>query len=188
MGLHYFTQSIVTHFYVSASIILHTLLQSVSGKPNSASSPYQVPTLARMEPLTEAKTKEVFEEITPEMYNLIIEANIKNQTAGPIATAWDAALRRSAASASASATANGAALVTPRTRNFWEKAAEAGADTESSIVFVEPVSASLTDDGEVQLPRVPSTPRLGRRGLSSSPTKGQSPVRRASFGPAAGEI
>lgn len=188
MGLHYFTQSIVTHFYVSASIILHTLLQSVSGKPNSASSPYQVPTLARMEPLTEAKTKEVFEEITPEMCNLIIEANIKNQTAGPIATAWDAALRRSAASASASATANGAPSVTPRTRNFWEKAAEAGADTESSIVFVEPVSASLTDDGEVQLPRVPSTPRLGRRGLSSSPTKGQSPVRRASFGPAAGEI
>ena len=138
-----------------------------------------------MEPLTQAKTKEVFEEITPEMCNLIIEANIKNQTAGPIASAWDAALRRAAAAAAASATAGGAAPATPRTRNFWEKAAEASTDTESSIVFVDSASASLTDGGEGELPRVPSTPRLGRRGLSSSPTKGQSPVRK---GLATGEI
>ena len=134
-----------------------------------------------MEPLTQAKTKEVFEEITPEMCNLIIEANIKNQTAGPIANAWDAALRRAAASA----TAGGPVPATPRTRNFWEKAAEAGTDTESSIVFVESASASLTEGGEAQLPRVPSTPRLGRRGVSNSPTKGQSPVRK---GLATGEI
>ncbi len=139
-----------------------------------------------MEPLTQAKSKEVFEEITPEMCNLIIEANIKNQTAGPIANAWDAALRQAAAaSASASAAAGGAAPATPRTRNFWEKAAEAGTDTESSIVIVESASASLDEGGEAQLPRVPSTPRLGRRRLSSSPTKGQSPVRK---GLATGEI
>lgn len=31
------------------------------------------------------------------MYNLVVEANIKNQVAGPVASAWDAALRQDAA-------------------------------------------------------------------------------------------
>lgn len=139
-----------------------------------------------MEPLTEVKSKEIFDEITPEMCNLVIEANIKNHTAGPVANAWDAALRKADAAASLIEKSENAP-VKPRTRNFWE-AAEGGTDTESNIVFVESITTDAADEREGRLARVPSTPRLGRRGLSTSPTKGLSPVRKGSSAVAPGEI
>lgn len=151
-----------------------------------------------MQPLSPTKTKEAFEQLTPEMRNLIIEANIKNQSAGPIANAWDVALRKAdkaAVAASAKTAATTAAKAdgtrtpaTPRTKNFWEKAAGAEEDPESSIVFVDTLGASAiagNDNGEGELRRVPSTPRLGRPDLGSTPTKPHSPVRRGSF---AGEM
>jgi len=48
--------------------------------------------LARMQPLSPSATTEVLELLTPNMQDLIVEANIKNNHAGPIATAWESAL------------------------------------------------------------------------------------------------
>ena len=45
-----------------------------------------------MQPLSPSTTTEVLELLTPNMRDLIVEANIKNNLAGPIATAWEAAL------------------------------------------------------------------------------------------------
>ena len=45
-----------------------------------------------MQPLSPSATTEVLELLTPDMQDLIVEANIKNNHAGPIATAWEAAL------------------------------------------------------------------------------------------------
>jgi hypothetical protein len=187
---------VTDHQKKSASIILHTILHSITPAPKSPEHPYHNPTLARMQPLSPTKTKEAFEQLTPEMRNLIIEANIKNQSAGPIANAWDAALRKAdkaaalvSRKAAATAKAEGTRTpATPRTKNFWEKAAGAQEDPESSMVFVDTLDASAIvgdANGDGGLRRVPSTPRLGRRDLSSSPTKPRSPVRRGSF---AGEI
>jgi len=76
-----------------ASIILHTILQSI--RPSSSSQTvYHDPTLARMRPLSPAATTEVLDLLTPDMQALVVEANIKNNSVGPIATAWEAALRK----------------------------------------------------------------------------------------------
>ena len=73
----------------SASIILHTILQSI--RPASSQT-YHDPTLARMQPLSTSATTETLESLTPDIQALVVEANIKNNHAGPIATAWEAAL------------------------------------------------------------------------------------------------
>lgn len=73
-----------------ASIILHTILQSI--RPASSQTVYHDPTLARMRPLSPSTTTEVLESFTPYMHELIIEANVKNNHVGPIAAAWEAAL------------------------------------------------------------------------------------------------
>jgi len=73
-----------------ASIILHTILRSI--KPASSQTLYHDPTLARMQPLSPSATTEALNLLTPGMQALIVEANIKNNRAGPIATAWEAAL------------------------------------------------------------------------------------------------
>ncbi len=148
-----------------------------------------------MQPLSPSKTAEALNNITPEMHNLVIEANIKNQSAGPVATAWDAALRkvrdkaRSSGSQLPNATADGAP-VTPRSRNFWEK----GVVGEEPVVVLVDVDASVievpgspTTGGSYQLTKMPSTPRV-RSTPSGSPMKNLSPVRRSSFGPGSGEF
>jgi hypothetical protein len=73
----------------SASIILHTILRSI--RPAS-SQIYHDPTLARMQPVSPSAMTEVFELLTPDIQDLVVEANIKNNRAGPIATAWETAL------------------------------------------------------------------------------------------------
>ena len=45
-----------------------------------------------MQPLSPSATTEVLELLTPDMQTLVVEANIKNNRMGPIATAWEAAL------------------------------------------------------------------------------------------------
>lgn len=45
-----------------------------------------------MQPLSPSATTEALELLTPDMQALVVEANIKNNHAGPIATAWEAAL------------------------------------------------------------------------------------------------
>ncbi|PPQ63754.1 hypothetical protein CVT24_004263 [Panaeolus cyanescens] len=77
-----------------ASIILHTLLHSVT--PSTTNKPYHEPTLARMTPLPPKEASETYQKLAPEMYNLVIEANIKNQIAGPVASAWEEAIRADA--------------------------------------------------------------------------------------------
>jgi len=175
-----------------ASIVLHTILQSVSP---ASTEPYHEPTLARMQPLSPSKMAEALNNITPEMRNLVIEANIKNQSAGPVATAWDTALRkvrekgRSDSLQPPNGTMNGAP-VTPRSRNFWEKEVVEEdpvvllADVDASVIEVP---GSLTVGGPYQLTKMPSTPRV-RSTPSGSPTKNHSPVRRSSFGPGSGEF
>jgi len=175
-----------------ASIVLHTILQSVSP---ASTEPYHEPTLARMQPLPPSKTAEALNNITPEMRNLVIEANIKNQSAGPVATAWDTALRKvrektkSGSSQPPTGTTNGAP-VTPRSRNFWEKEVVG----EDSVVVVADVDTSVievpgspTAGGPYQLTKMPSTIRV-RSTPRGSPTKDLSPVRRSSFGPGSGEF
>ena len=45
-----------------------------------------------MQPLSPSATTETLELLTPDIQALVVEANIKNNHAGPIATAWEAAL------------------------------------------------------------------------------------------------
>lgn len=45
-----------------------------------------------MQPLSPSATTEALQLLTPDMQALVVEANIKNTRAGPIATAWEAAL------------------------------------------------------------------------------------------------
>ena len=45
-----------------------------------------------MQPLSPSATTEALDLLTPDMRALVVEANIKNNHAGPIATAWEAAL------------------------------------------------------------------------------------------------
>ncbi|KAF9477885.1 hypothetical protein BDN70DRAFT_79649 [Pholiota conissans] len=176
-----------------ASIILHTILHSITPASKSPEKPYHHPTLANMSPLSPAQTKKAFDQLTPEMRNLIIEANIKNQTAGPIANTWNAVLRKAASAAASKSTttteagAEAKTPSTPRSTNFWEKATGVVEDTEASMVFVDTTMAASAVAGTAESPlkRVPSTPRLGRRDLSSSPTKPRSPVRKGSL---AGEM
>ena len=168
---------------LSASIVLHTILHSILP---STTEPYHEPTLARMQPLSPAKAVEALDSITPEMRNLVIEANIKNQSAGPVAAAWDAALRkvreRAGSQPPDSTTTNGVPL-TPRSRNFWEKAVV----EEEPVVTLVGVDASVievpgspTTGGPYQLTKTPSTPRT-KSTPNGSPTKNLSPVRRGSF-------
>lgn len=85
-----FDLSLINTLFHSASIILHTILQSIT--PASSQTLYHDPTLARMQPLSPSATTETLKLLTPDMQALVVEANIKNNHAGPIATAWEAAL------------------------------------------------------------------------------------------------
>ena len=168
---------------LSASIVLHTILHSILP---STTEPYHEPTLARMQPLSPSKAVEALDSITPEMRNLVIEANIKNQSAGPVAAAWDAALRKvreKASSQPPDSTTTNSTPFTPRSRNFWErdvveeKPDVALVDVDVSVVEVP---GSPTTGGPYQLAKTPSTPRT-RSTPNGSPTKNPSPVRRGSF-------
>ncbi|KAF8957346.1 hypothetical protein BDZ97DRAFT_1846999 [Flammula alnicola] len=183
-----------------ASIILHTILQSItpSSSPSTAKPTYHTPTLARMHPVSAAQSTQAFDALTPELRNLVVEANIKNQSAGPIAAAWEAALRLRKVTprdpASGMTTRNSSSktdvhelVETPktlRTKNFWEK--EVVEEAESVVALADAASTSSSPTGVAestqQLRRVPSTPRLGRHAqLNGSPTKSHSPVRKGSF-------
>ncbi|PPQ88960.1 hypothetical protein CVT25_005059 [Psilocybe cyanescens] len=181
-----------------ASVILHTILRSVS-PPNSPTptQPYHDPTLARMHPLSPAQTLEALEKVSPEIRDLIIEANIKNQTAGPIAEAWDAALRRaldamllksrsgggnsdstgaSRAGGTAGAAPNTQAPMTPRTKNFWEKDA---VDADEIVTLVsastsEETLNTIEPESESSLRSRPGSPRKGLSRVPSTPRLGGS--------------
>lgn len=73
-----------------ASVLLHTILQSIS--PNNTSKPCHDPTLASMRPVSPHEAIETLDKLTPEMLAMVIEANIKSHDSGPIASAWRAAL------------------------------------------------------------------------------------------------
>jgi hypothetical protein len=122
----------------SASLILHTILRSI--RPTSSHTIYHDPTLARMQPLSPSATTEVLELLAPDIQDLIVEANIKNNHAGPVATAWEAALLKAIRlpptdsddtlpledgaekSGKQSPERPSSALSTPhRAKNFWEK-------------------------------------------------------------------
>ena len=118
---------------------MHTILQSI--RPASSQTTYHDPTLARMQPLSPSTTIEVLELLTPNMRDLIVEANIKNNLAGPIATAWEAALlkaihlpstesddkttpidKKDGVEKSEKQSPERPSSVTPhRAKNFWEK-------------------------------------------------------------------
>ncbi|KAF9556248.1 hypothetical protein CPC08DRAFT_670121 [Agrocybe pediades] len=153
-----------------ASIILHTIFRSITPSLSpSSTQPYHDPTLARMHPLTPAQTAQVLEKLTPEMRNLVLEANIKNQTAGPVANAWDAALRRATeallpganndndavtqdAASQTKTRAPPAAVAAPkRAKNFWEKDV-AEADDIVTLIEDGPV---LSDVKNISRPNSP---------------------------------
>ncbi|CAA7260548.1 unnamed protein product [Cyclocybe aegerita] len=168
-----------------ASIILHTILQSVQS--TSSKQPYHVPTLARMQPLEPAKATKTLEELSPEIQALVVEANIKNQNAGPIASAWEAVLRRSRSSSPGATDATSEAPKTPapKVKNFWERDIK-DEEAEDIITLVDaangtPIQMSSPRAGDTSLPRTPSSSRLGPVVDRMSPTKTHSPVRRESF-------
>src|SRR5258707_9432849 len=65
-----------------ASVILHTILQSVN--PINPTKPHHEPSLALMQPLSPERTTETLDILTQEMHAMVVEANIKNHISGPI--------------------------------------------------------------------------------------------------------
>ena len=92
-----------------------------------------------MQPVSPSAMTEVLELLTPDMQALVVEANIKNNRAGPIATAWETALLQAIRlppmdsdtalekdglekSEKQSPERTSSTLSTPyRSKNFWEK-------------------------------------------------------------------
>ena len=162
-----------------ASIILHTILRSITPSLSpSTTQPYHDPTLARMHPLTPSQTVQALAKITPEMRSLVLEANIKNQTAGPVATAWDAALRRATDALLASSKNDNvtsepserstsptkASTAAPkRAKNFWEKDA---ADADDIVTLVDDASILSNSNTASSNTSRPSSPHK-----LNSPTK-----------------
>lgn len=157
--------------------------------PTSSQTLYHNPTLARMQPLPPPAMNEALAMLTPEMQALVVEANIKNNHAGPIATAWEAALLRAIRVPTLDSDialeqdgSNGNAVEklqnqsperttsTPSTphrfKNFWEKE------------VVE----------EVTVPATVSEEPHSSRPLVKKRSSGSSPVRQVSFGGRSGEL
>jgi hypothetical protein len=127
---------------------------------------------------------EALASLTPDMQALVVEANIKNNHTGPIATAWEAALLRAnrvpALDCDTELEKDGNVVVekgkkegtlstptTPhRAKNFWEK----------EVVDEVTVPATVSE--------IQSSRPLGRK----RSTPGTSPVRQASFGGSSGEL
>ncbi|TEB38104.1 hypothetical protein FA13DRAFT_1681484 [Coprinellus micaceus] len=80
------------------SKMVHTELQSIAPSDDDtltvglASTPHH-PSFARPEPVNPATATALLNELAPEVERLIIENNLK-QRAGPLKTAWEAAVRR----------------------------------------------------------------------------------------------
>ncbi|KAF8911627.1 hypothetical protein CPB84DRAFT_1958011 [Gymnopilus junonius] len=175
-----------------ASLILHTILRSITPSSSTSDKPYHDPTLARMQPLQPTQTAAALDTLTPEMHNLVTETNIKIQTVGPIASAWEAALRK-AYSTRQSPAGSGSGNTPPatdqptpqghRTKNFWEKEADPAVDAD----IITLAGSESPSSSSRPVSRTPSTPR-GRRSPSPSKAHSSSPMRRGSFGPGAGEI
>ena len=167
-----------------ASIILHTVLQSVN--PTSKNKPYHDPTLALMHPLSPQETREALDKLTPEMHALVFEANIKNQTSGPIATAW-----RDALTTSEHLFPNGHILDEPITDPVEQESLISESLPEKEA---ESLSDSRTDDPNLQPQlevhavklRTPSASPLPD--MNETQLKARSPARKGSFGPGAGEF
>lgn len=84
-----------------ASKMVHTELQSIATPPTSsepvvnvgfASTPHH-PSFARLEPVSPKTAEALLNELAPEVETLIVENNLK-QGAGPLKTAWEAAVKR----------------------------------------------------------------------------------------------
>jgi len=166
-----------------ASIILHTILQSVN--LTTKTKPYHDPTLALMHPLSSQEMRETLDKLTPEMYALVFEANIKNQTSGPIATAWKEALKTSE-----QIFPNGHTLDEP-----IDTPVEQQSQIPESLLEKAPESMSnRTDDANLQsklkvhtpMFRTPSASPLPD--MNETPSKARSPARKGSFGSGAGEF
>ena len=167
-----------------ASVILHTVLQSVN--PASKDKPYHDPTLALMHPLSPQETRETLDQLTPEMHALVFEANIKNQTSGPIATAWKDAL-----TTSERLFPNGHILDEPITTPVEQEP-----QISDSLLKMEAESMgdSMTDDANLQSQLDVHIPTLRTPSASPFPdmhetqSNARSPARKGSFGPGAGEF
>ena len=157
--------------------------------------------------MSQQKAVSLLEELTPEMRKLVAETNIKIQQAGPIASAWDAALRRAfskrESASTGSKTGNQSTPQAARSKNFWEREPTDSSDDIVKVVDlpngVSPSSSRPSTPGKLNRARTPSTPRLGRTSSlgdeaesgvprSPSPSKTHSPVRRGSSGAGPGEI
>ena len=168
-----------------ASVILHTILQSVN-PANHPTEAHHDPSLALMQPLSPEKTRETLDILTPEMHAMVVEANIKNHTSGPIQTAWKSALATSK-QPPAESTVDQNTYTTvkeelPRTPNsLWDEI-EGEEDTEEHGPRIGSPSKSSS-----------VSPTLRREALSSkaedapNQTKTPSPGRNSS-GPSAGEF
>lgn len=135
-----------------------------------------------MQPLSPSAMAETLELLTPDMQALVVEANIKNNSAGPIATAWEAALLRAirmtpGKNSSDGKLVEGSAKQNPdgtpstpstphRSKNFWEKE------------VVE----------EVTVPAIVSEPHSPQPLVKKRSDLGSSLVRQASFGGRSGDL
>ena len=157
--------------------------------------------------MSQQKAVSLLEELTPEMRKLVAETNIKIQQAGPIASAWDGALRRAfskrESASTGGKTGNQSTPPAARPKNFWEREPTDSSDDIVKVVDlpngVSPSSSRPSTPGKLNRARTPSTPRLGRTSSlgdetesgvprSPSPSKTHSPVRRGSSGAGPGEI
>ena len=114
-----------------------------------------------MQPLSSSATTEVLELLTPDIQDLIVEANIKNNNAGPIATAWEAALlkalrlpstdsddttpleKKDGAEKSEKQSPERPSSATPstphRAKNFWEK------EVVEEVTVPDTITTSVSD-------------------------------------------
>ena len=142
-----------------------------------------------MQPLSPSATSEALALLTPEIQALIVEANIKNNHTGPIATAWEAALLKAirVPTLDSDTTLEQDGLnregVEKGKRQNLERTSPTPSTPRRSKKFWEKEVVE-----EVTVPTTVSESHSSSPQVKKRPTPGSSPVRQASVGGGSGEL
>jgi len=159
-----------------ASVILHTILQSVNSI--NSTKPHHEPSLALMQPLSPERTTETLDILTPEIHAMVVEANIKNHTSGPIHAAWKAALASTSKqvppeSIIGQTTCTAVKDELPQTPNsLWDEVLEEE-DTEEHEPHIGSSSRSRSGSPTLRREALPST-KVGDATITHSPGRNSS--------------
>lgn len=131
--------------------------------------------------------------LTPDIQDLIVEANIKNNHAGPIATAWEAALLKAIrVPALNSDTPLEKGDPDENVTRRVEKSKQRDSETTPSIPFAPHRTKNFWEkevvEEEVMVPATVSEPRISRPLVKKHSTPRSSPERKASSGGRSGEL